>query len=129
MKYTAGTAAKAVGKTKSTITKAIASGRISAIKNDIGAWEIDPAEMHRVFPPAPQETVSKSSTSPPEKNRGNSKEIEALERLLKATEDQLEDVKTDRDHWRIQATNLLTKAPEPQSDTPHEQRKKIFGIF
>ena len=48
MKHTAGTAAKVVGKTKSTITKAIASGKLSAIKNDNGAWEIDASELYRV---------------------------------------------------------------------------------
>ena len=37
MKHTAGTAAKAVGKTKSTITKAIASGKLSAVKRAVSA--------------------------------------------------------------------------------------------
>ena len=57
MKHTAGTAAKAVGRTKSTITKAIASGKISAIKNNKGAWEIDASELKRVYPHSTNETV------------------------------------------------------------------------
>ena len=48
--YTIGTAAKATGKAKSTISKAISSGMISATKNADGSYAIDPAELHRVFP-------------------------------------------------------------------------------
>ena len=51
MGYTIGEAAKATGKTKSTISKAIKSGRISAIKSEGGKYNIDPAELHRVYPP------------------------------------------------------------------------------
>ena len=122
MKHTAGTAAKAVGKTKSTITKAIASGKLSAVKNDSGAWEIDVAELHRVYPPSPTKTVEIERKDIPIGNTENSKEIEALERLLKAAETQLEDVKADRDEWRKQANQLLL------TNTP-TMRKKIFGIF
>ena len=51
MKYTAGEAATATGVNTATITRAIKKGRISATKSDTGAWQIDPAELHRVFPP------------------------------------------------------------------------------
>ncbi len=52
MTYTLGEAAKATGLTKPTLSKAIKSGKISAVKNDNGSYTIDPAELHRVFPPA-----------------------------------------------------------------------------
>ena len=122
MNYSAGKAAIEVGKTKSTITKAIASGKLSAIKNDSGAWEIDVSELHRVFPPTPSETVEIEQLETPKRNTENSKEIEALERLLKAAEAQLEDVKADRDEWRKQANQLLLT----NTSTP---RKKFLGIF
>ena len=122
MKHTAGTAAKAVGKTKSTITKAIASGKISAIKNDSGAWEIDVSELHRVYPPTLPETGEIKRYDTPNKTDGNSKEIEGLERLLKAAEEQLLDVKADRDEWRKQANQLLIT-------NTTTTRKKLFGIF
>jgi|TARA_B110000908_G_C10102331_1_gene379175 hypothetical protein len=122
MKHTAGTAAKAVGKTKSTITKAIASGKLSAIKNDSGAWEIDVAELHRVYPPSPAATVEIERYATPVATGGNSKEIEGLERLLKAAEEQLTDVKADRDEWRKQANQLLIS----NGTAP---RKKFLGIF
>ena len=122
MKHTAGTAAKAVGKTKSTITKAIASGKLSAIKNDNGAWEIDSSELYRVYPPTPLETVEIEQKDILKEMGGNSKEIEILERLLKAAEEQIYDLKADRDEWRKQANQLLLT----NTSTP---RKRIFGIF
>jgi excisionase family DNA binding protein len=51
MSYTLGTAAKATGKSKPTIQRAIKSGRISAVRKPDGSYEIEPAELHRVFPP------------------------------------------------------------------------------
>jgi len=49
MSYTLNEAAKAVGKSKTTIHRAIKSGKISASKLESGAYEIDPSELHRVF--------------------------------------------------------------------------------
>ena len=43
------------------------------------------------------------------------------QRTLKVMEDQLEDVKADRDEWRKQANQLLLSAPTA--------RKKFLGIF
>jgi hypothetical protein len=48
--YTVGQAARATGKSKSTISAAVKSGKISATRNEDGSWSIDPAELHRVFP-------------------------------------------------------------------------------
>jgi hypothetical protein len=49
--YTLGAAAKATGKSKATISRAISSGRLSASRSDDGSYSIDPAELHRVFQP------------------------------------------------------------------------------
>lgn len=56
--FTLGTAAKATGKSKSTILRAIKSGRMSATKNaaKLNEYNIDPAELFRVFDPL-RETV------------------------------------------------------------------------
>ena len=62
MVYTLGEAAKATGKSKATISKAIKSGRISAQKDKIGTFHIDPSELHRVYPP----TVSSEHKETPE---------------------------------------------------------------
>ena len=51
MKYSLSEAAKATGKNKTTIQRAIKNGKISATKGDSGSYQIDPSELHRVFPP------------------------------------------------------------------------------
>lgn len=52
MKYSLSEAADATGKNKTTIQRAIKSGKISASKGGSGSYEIDPSELHRVFPPS-----------------------------------------------------------------------------
>jgi hypothetical protein len=58
MTYTLGMAARATGLSKSTIYRAIKAGRISTGRSDTGEYVIDPAELHRVFPPAQDATRS-----------------------------------------------------------------------
>lgn len=43
-------AAKLAGRGKTTIHTAIHDGRLTAERNESGGYEIDPAELHRVFP-------------------------------------------------------------------------------
>ena len=54
MQYSANQAAEATGKNVATITRAIKSGKLSATKDQSGAWKIDGAELSRVFPLRPQ---------------------------------------------------------------------------
>lgn len=58
MAYTLGEAAKATGISKASISRAINSGRISAVKNEGGSFSIEPVELHRVYPPKSSATVS-----------------------------------------------------------------------
>jgi hypothetical protein len=51
-----GQAAKETGMDKSTISRAIKSGKLSATRKENGGYEIDPAELFRVFAPASKET-------------------------------------------------------------------------
>ena len=66
MRYTLGTAAKATGKAKSTILRAVKSGKISATKKHDGSYEIEPAELHRVFPPNSAQQAPSNDTQPHE---------------------------------------------------------------
>lgn len=50
MAYTLGEAARATGKSKPAISKAIKTGRLSASRADDGSYRIDPAELERVYP-------------------------------------------------------------------------------
>ncbi len=62
--YTLGTAAKAAGKSKSTILRAIQNGVISATKGPQGNYQIDPAELHRVYPPVASGGAAQPATHP-----------------------------------------------------------------
>src|SRR3954471_24166789 len=57
MSYSLSQAAKATGRSKATIHRAIQSHKISAERDEAGAWRIDPSELHRVFPPVSTEPV------------------------------------------------------------------------
>ena len=48
--YSLRQAADAVGRGKPAILKAIKNGRISAQKDAFGQWQIEPVELHRVYP-------------------------------------------------------------------------------
>jgi hypothetical protein len=61
MIYTLGEAAKATGKSKTTVQRAIIKGSISASKNENGRYSIDASELHRVFPKASTDTVAQGS--------------------------------------------------------------------
>jgi hypothetical protein len=50
MGYTLGQAAKAVGMSKTSILRSIKAGRISAGRDELGQWAIEPCELHRVYP-------------------------------------------------------------------------------
>ena len=60
-----GQAAKETRKSKSVIYNALKSGRLSGRHNDKGEWEIDPAELFRVFSPQNgQEPRSERNSTP-----------------------------------------------------------------
>jgi hypothetical protein len=50
MTYTLGTASKATGVSRSTVLRAIKSGKISATPDVHGVYQIEPAELFRVYP-------------------------------------------------------------------------------
>jgi len=135
MSYTLGTAAKAVGKSKATISKAIKSGKISATKHDNGSYTIDPAELHRVYPPTPSETVDGEQSDTPTRPVGRrpsglkeTPETALLQVKLEAAQKRIEDLEEDRDQWRQQANRLLSHSPPQQAVTqPKGFWKRLFG--
>src|ERR671933_213994 len=75
MAYTLREAARATGLSKATIHRAVKSGRISAQRLEDGSFRLDPAELHRVFPPVsageaardePQDGTVRRSETPSE---------------------------------------------------------------
>lgn len=108
MKYSLNQAAKATGKSPSTIHNAIKKGRVSATKGDGDSWEIDPAELHRVYPPVSETKEDRIPEIEQSNSIKNVLYIRELELKLEAALQQANDLREDRDHWRRQATALLT---------------------
>lgn len=115
-KYTLGTAAKATGKSKTTIQRAIAKGQLSADKLQNGGYSIDPSELHRVFPMVGVETVSRNpelDTSRPLDDTPALRERLAIsEAMLVREREALAEMRQDRDAWKQQATALLAAPPK-----------------
>lgn len=121
MKLSASKAAEATGKSIPTISRAIKSGRLSARKLDGGGYEIDPAELFRVFEPVSQnssETPNVSPAATPSENKALEVEVKMLRELLEREREVVTDLAKDRDHWRQQATALLTDQREKKPALP-----------
>jgi hypothetical protein len=125
MKYTLSKAAVATGKNKATIQRAIKSGKISAIKNSSGAYEIDPSELHRVYPATAQRVAQQdisNDTQHADKNNETIKlKLDLLEAERERERDQLQAtiddlrVRLDRSEERITA---LLPAPKKRGWWP-----------
>ena len=120
MAYSLKQAADAVGKTRPTILRAIQGHKISAQKDANGQWQIEPAELHRVYAPV---TVHERETE---------QDNNALEREVTLLRELVADLREDRDRWRTQAEKLLltdqraqaiiTPSPEPAAPIPAKRR-------
>lgn len=114
MVYTLGEAAKATGKSKATISKAIKSGRVSARKDETGTFHIDPSELHRVYPPTvySEQKETPANTGENANIDGTIRELqarlEAAHERLSDKEAVIADLREDRDRWRQQASALLS---------------------
>jgi hypothetical protein len=126
--YTLKEAAESCGRGKTAILKSIQKGRVSAKKNPLGEWEIDPAELHRVYPP-----VSKSAVIQPmnegesERWRGVNSAVElavmggkvaSLEAQLERERDLNKELSRRLDEEaaeRRRLTVLLTHQPKPEA--------------
>jgi hypothetical protein len=126
MQMTIKQAGEATGKSKATILRAIQAHRISATKDDTtGAWMIDPAELHRVFPPAANDAGEAVQ------GQGNSDNVVRLElAMMQQRFEQFQqererertdkdavitDLREDRDRWRTQAEKLLLTDQRPKA--------------
>lgn len=138
MPYTLGQAAKATGKSKSTIQASIKKGRISASQDDFGQYQIDPAELHRVYPPL-RPTEPQSEQDRTARTAEYLAEIKSLQDRLQAVselkeriERECEDLREDRNYWRLQARALPPPKAEsaealPSSEEATTSRKKGFN--
>ena len=105
MSYTLAEAAAACGLDKSTVRRAVRSGRISGTRDDLGVWHVEASELHRVFPPVqsptavpdamPRDAVGEPPAAAPDCTSDPATDVLVRElRLL------LEQARTDATTWR-----------------------------
>lgn len=125
MGYTLGEAAKATGKAKTTIQRAIKSGRISASKSSSGAYDIDPSELHRVFPA----TVAQQGFRNDTQSLGVTDKIEAevlrvkvdmLEQQLHREQETTEDLRKRLDSAERRIISLTDQRPPVAQAEPRK---------
>jgi hypothetical protein len=128
---TLGQAAKATGRSKSTISKAIKNGALSYVEKTTAGYKLNPEEVFMVFPANDSDSSQgeRSRTFPLSTGK-HSSENEYLRRENELLRAQLEREREQADHWRRQATALLTHQPE-QKPEPEQSKsrlwQKLFG--
>ena len=136
-KLSANRAAKEAGVAKKTLLEAMNKGRLSASKNDKGHWEIDPAELFRVFPkqePTPHEEPKPT----PLENTQNHSENSALKAELKAVRemlereqeqaaDQIADLRQRLDSETEERRKLTAQLTDQRPTAPEPQKRGLFG--
>jgi hypothetical protein len=119
--FTLGTASQATGCAKSTILRAIKAGRLSATRDDIGQWAIDPAELFRVFPALALPATAQS----PQMERDATADVlvAELRQVIADLRRGQDDLRQERDKWqtaheREQAAHAATQRlllPPPET--------------
>ena len=124
MTYNMGEAAKATGKSRSALLRAIRTGKVSAEKNALGQWVVEPAELHRVYPEVPwadgggeeageagSEAARHRLDLAGERLAASRAENEHLKGTIARLEEQIDDLKDQRtqlradvEAWRAMAT-------------------------
>jgi hypothetical protein len=130
MPYTLAAAAKATGTNKTTILRAIKSGKVSGTKDDYGNWHVEPAELHRVYPPADQRNDARNGSTQQYATPsavGLEVQIAALRDTAELLRAQLDDVRKDRDHWRDQAQAVTRQLADARQPEPTKRRWWRWG--
>lgn len=121
---TLGQAARLAGVGKTTLTRAIKAGRLSATRRDDGGYVIDPSELSRVYNVTPKthETVSATNDMVHHATPGGDRDatpsapelttrLAVAEAELRAMKDMLAELRQSRDDWKAQAERLALTAP------------------
>ena len=132
MGYTLGQAAEATGKAKSTILKSIKAGRLSAERDAVGNWSIEPSELHRVYEPLPREQATGTGMAQGEhqKESEHQSHIRELQARVDLLERLCKQVEGERDNLREQNTRLTALLPAPKTEeSPKGFWSRLRGIM
>jgi predicted site-specific integrase-resolvase len=106
--HTLGTAAHAVGVSKSTLRRAIQTGRLSATRRDDGSYEIDPAELARVFPRPSADTPEMARHDTGNETGALQREVTVLREVVEDLRRRLDASEVERRQTQERLTALLT---------------------
>jgi molecular chaperone GrpE (heat shock protein) len=123
---TLGQASDECGKHKSTILDAIRKGRLSAKRDEKNQWQIDPAELFRVYPQHQTEQQAQHQVQH-QTEHPNTDLIDALRAQIEQLTSQVKREQENADNWKNQATLLLTHQPEPSKPQDSRLWLKLFG--
>lgn len=128
--YSLKQAAEAVGRGKPAILKAIKNGRISAKKDAFGQWQIEPVELHRVYPAVTGNgsgtTTGEREETPKEVSDMGAEAVALRERLLADKDALIADLRTERDRLlqllAEQAASVKLLTDERQQESKPKRR-------
>ena len=106
---TAGQASKEANVSKTTISKALKSGRLSYVEKTSNGYKIDPAELFRVFPKLSSLQLPVNTSEPQDNHVKIAKleaEQEALQKEINDLRHSLNRAEENADQWREQAQRL-----------------------
>ena len=110
MPYTLVTAAQAAGVNRSTVLRSIKAGRISATKDELrGAWLIEPAELHRLYPPVGVPDANQVAVP----NRALPDAT--TDALVAELRDQLGEMRAQRDAWQGISERIALGHAQPKA--------------
>ena len=129
MPYTLGTAALACGANKSTILRSIKAGKIAALRDEQGQWQIEPAELHRVYPAL----ASQQAPQPLPPPDATSEVVALLRQQLAEMRESLERERDTSDNWRKafeeeRAQRLLAAPSHPTQPHPQQPATPPAGV-
>lgn len=126
-------AATQTGVSKSTIYRAVKSGKLSASRDESGEYQLDPAELYRVFEPAPEPQHAEAAN---ESAAANEAMVKWMQELVTQRDAQIADMvarhDAERDYWRSQLDRAQLPAPggidalRDQVDELQQAMKKGF---
>jgi hypothetical protein len=128
MGYTLGQAATC-GMSKTSVLRSIKAGRISAGRDELGQWAIEPCELHRVYPPLTDENDTGNGTGERGATGGDTALVEAnaraslLEQRISDLRTILDDMRGQRDDFREQR-NAWQRQAEASQRALSDQREK-----
>ena len=117
---TLGQASKETGVQKSTLSKALKSGKLSYVEKTSAGYKIDPAELFRVYPRKPQETGGDTVGSERLDTPENNPDFIRLQVEVDALRERLSETQAQRDEWMKQAQQLALPKPESTPKTSSE---------